>query len=57
MIRTTAKCSAATLYIFKSIILFFLNPTFYTFLLPKMVNLVIEDSSDFTFKDLMSLRG
>ena len=30
---------------------------FYTFFLPKMVNLVIEDSSDFTFRDLMSLRG
>ena len=58
--------SAATLYFFKSIILFLRKITFYTFsgvnifytfFLPKMVNLVIEDSSDFTFRDLMSLRG
>ena len=33
------------------------NYFFYTFFLPKMVNLVIEDSSGFTFRDLMSLRG
>ena len=30
---------------------------FLYFFLPKIVNLVIEDSSDFTFRDLMSLRG
>ena len=31
--------------------------TFLYFFLPKMAHLVIEDSSDFTFRDLMSLRG
>ena len=60
-------CSAAKCFIlfFKSIIPFFkekllfsgVKTLFYTFFLPKIVNLVIEDSSDFTFRDLMSLRG
>ena len=59
--------SAATLYFIKNIILFFKEKLlfilfskvnmFLYFFLPKMVNLVIEDSSDFTFRDLMSLRG
>ena len=56
--------SAATLYFCKSIIgllllkknyfLYFFQGyiLFYIFFLAKMVNLVIEDSSDFTFRDL-----
>ena len=71
LILIALNFSAATLYFFfkyytffKEKLLFILfsilfsgeNTFFYTFSLPKMVNLVIEDSSDFTFRDLMSLR-